>query len=141
MTKLGHILDKDEFKEAEQLAEQWRQEVQKDPRMLDIYRYVAARLEVSEEEADLLGVEYREQRKDITAKPEGKEVLDEAGADQGREKMEQVEEQKSPTEQARVTKPRVGNCFQQNLIAIYTDTSMKLKRHPLPSTNLPCFRL
>lgn len=56
--------------------------------MLDIYRYVAACLELSKEEADLLSAEYREQRKCTAAEMEAKTALGEATADQGREKRE-----------------------------------------------------
>ncbi|KAF1920370.1 hypothetical protein BDU57DRAFT_544093 [Ampelomyces quisqualis] len=105
LTAMGRHLTKDEFEEAEQLAEQFRKEVLKNPRKIHMYRYAYGRLEATKEEADRLSEDHRVWSKEITAKKEAKAERDKIAADESYQKRIKTDKQKQADDQVAVTKP------------------------------------
>ncbi|KAH4808945.1 hypothetical protein HBH61_117320 [Parastagonospora nodorum] len=78
LTKQGRHLEEEEYAQSVELREQFRLQVQRNPRMLHIYRHAFGCLEAVDMETKLLGTENREWREDVKAKRDAKDQRDRA---------------------------------------------------------------
>ncbi|KAH4119306.1 hypothetical protein HBI81_115540 [Parastagonospora nodorum] len=78
LTKQGRHLEEEEYAQSVELREQFRLQVQRNPRMLHIYRHAFGCLEAGDMETKLLDTENREWREDVKAKRDAKDQRDRA---------------------------------------------------------------
>jgi hypothetical protein len=76
LTEQGRHLEKEEYAQSVELREQFLLQVQRNPRMLHIYRHTFGCLEAGDTETKLLDTENREWREDVKAKKDAKEQRD-----------------------------------------------------------------